>query len=256
MTSALEFESFAARWWQDVPELVAARIYAPATRARGVSAWVLYVELVETVYAARHVDLAERKLAWWLDALDAADRGHAEHPVLRAWLAAPAMTPARLVDSGRAALQALEQPTPANAAVLLDQARTLAAPVAAWWPADRDTIEVLALLAILVRLRFMERAQGAGAFVLPLDRLARAGLAPPRDARDWSAYHLLAAELALALRARALDLRPALAEHAALARLLATAFGHVARTRDAAILIRPGLWATVAAWRAALRAGG
>jgi len=221
----------------------------------------------------REPSVAEAKLRWWADEMAAVPAGSARHPLTQALASHAAVGRVDAALWGRpaaAALAAITVATPVDEAAQWALALAVCAPwaalEAAWWQgpgADSGAAAQAAALAWLVDdlLRLPDLGERPR-LPLPMQRLARHGLARDDLAADTPARRAAVREQCTALAARAAAIR-----HVSLPllrgfdlRLDARALRQAARRADPLPALarrrgRPGPAAVLAAWRAARAAG-
>ena len=237
----------------------------------------LELEVLGVLSDVREPSVAEAKLRWWADEMAAVSAGTARHPLTLALARTAAVAridAAQWRQPAERALDALAATTAADDAAQWQQALAVCAPwatlEAACWHADRVDTDAAAQAAALAWLiDDLLRLPGLGErprLPLPMQRLARHGLARDDLAADTNACRAAVREQCAVLAGRATAILDA-GVAAALPllrgfdlRLDAQALRRAARSADPlpALARRrgwPGPAAVLAAWRAARASG-
>lgn len=201
-------QSYLDKWLAACPWQRQALVFVDAGRYPGhLALAALEFELLSCVHRIREPTVAAAKLHWWLDELSAAPETGGRHPLTELLFDQPqaARLPADYWTAPvLAALQQLEQPTPADFTAQLEAARMLHAPLArletGWWfglQADFGRAATLAACSqLLLQLGQLEDSREREQLPLPMQRLARHGLSRQALTRDTPARRLAVREQA------------------------------------------------------------
>lgn len=265
-------DGFVAKWSAVRPELgLAARFLAPRRDPAPLAFACLAHELGDAAFRIREAQVAGAKLHWWAEELARSTAGHARHPLTHALAAAGTAPVALWHDAIAGALIQRDADSAGDVDRLLDGYAALYAPLARAEAALFDGLdaqagaEAMALSRALSELGALGDALAQGRLPLPLDVLARHGLArgdlgAASPARADAMRDLLG-ELARRLRS-VLDARPALslprvaelcADHARARRAARAADPLAALVAEARRLPLATLWSLWRAARAAAR---
>lgn len=250
MTVTAAFTEFCASWLQREPQLQLACQFAAAgvERNRFLGTQVLLREFCETAIAMSEAQVAQTKLAWWLEESQHWVAGVPRHPLAQAF--DPVTAGTTLADLVAATSRWLEAPSASSMAETLPLLDPIAAALARLGASSGDALNWrLCLFACALRLA---PAGGPGlASLLPLDLLARHG----RRRSDWTSAQ---PELVRALIVACAGAYPALTgttKSRGLSALVAIEQRWLARLAQgidlAQLRVTPG--DAFAAWRAARR---
>jgi len=265
-------QSYIDHWIGERPARLACLPFlAPHDADAGRALATLEHEVLGVLASVREPQVAEAKLSWWADEMAAVPAGKARHPLTQALAshAAVGRVDAALWRRPAAsALAAVTAATPVDDAAQWALALAVCAPWAvlevAWWlgpDADSGVAAQVAALAWLVDdlLRLPDLGERSR-LPLPMQRLARHGLARDDLAADTPARRAAVREQCAALAARAAAIRHQTAALPLLRgfdlRLDARALWQAARSANPLPALarrrgRPGPAALFAAWRAA-----
>lgn len=264
------YESWRAEWLAARPEWRLLEVFHPAARTPAACALAMLAqEWIDAALAIREPEVARRKLAWWLDEIDALGAGRARHPLTCALAeGARARGVAPLLARAVGGAWTLSEAESIGAtADLIDACVPLASALAeagvehgAWGPVPDGRASVLAaaLLADLVRdwPRFSRPERG----LVPLALLARHGVdrAAAQSGHAAAACDALLADLAREL-AEAVGRRhrgDLLAGWLVLARAWLDAIARAPRAAREGRLAAPRFRMLWSLWRAARPAAG
>lgn len=213
------FASYLKRWREADPQRATAWLFLRHDeRLRFGALAALEDEWLKAVREARELQVAATKLGWWREEMQRAVQGEARHPLTQALFAgsgARAVPLAAWAAAVDAALLALNAAPPADGAAQLAAVRPLAAAFAeietrAWFDSQADCTRaagVIAIAQLAANLRTLEAGVANGRAPLPMNLLARHGLAGDDLAQDSPARRG-------ALRDHAADLQRELARAA------------------------------------------